>query len=497
MTNRESTSGRASKFLTSVKSYFSKLTWNDLNPIEERLALAQVAKSGLFFIAPLMMIASVAITWQLFPTERETDSAGLFYGTASIVLMAWALLLASRAKILELAFGGFDRLYVWHRWAGIASVVFLYLHTMSENDVGAAILPFGETAEELGEDLASTAQTLLITLIIISILRILPYRIWRFSHIGLIVPFTFSAFHSLTAERPNSLFEETGWWLWSWTLIGIVAFMYRVLIVDSGIFDKSVKVQSVLHTEDSVQLDLVRKSKSKKEFGKPSQFVFLRVGGLWREAHPFSLVKFTETTNLITVLIRRVGDWSIKELGSVKSGDSLKVSKPLGHLSLSSKGKESVWFAGGSGITPFLQSESYFKALPSKPHLTYFYRGEASAFGLDHLRNLDSLGYLALHEVDTSSKTGAKRELSTQNLNSKSHVVVCGPRQLVVDCMRLARKNKAKSMSFEIYDYRSPFGPNLNPLLKMLLVFVLPAKLSARLHWLFDKTLADSKTPKV
>lgn len=496
MAQNNSLSERVANLWRSSKNYFLKLNWSEISPIEERIAIAQVAKSGFYFIAPLMMLASVIVTWQLFPAERDTDSAGLFFGTTSIVFMAWALLLASRIKLLELAFGGFDRLYVWHRWAGIASVVFLYLHTTSENEVGAGVLPFGEAAEELGEELGSTAQILLVTLIIISILRILPYRIWRFSHIGLIVPFTFSTWHSVTAERPNGFFIETGWWLWSWGLIGIVAFTYRVLIVDSGIFDKSVLVKSISDTEQTIQLNLQRKSKQKKDLGKPGQFVFLRVGGLWREAHPFSLVKLSDDSNLITVMIRKVGDWSIEALGSVRPGDSLKISKPLGHLALVSKSKEPVWIAGGSGITPFLQSESFFKVLRSKPKLTYFYRGEESALGLDHLRNLSSIGVLELHEIDTSIGSRAMREFPSETINSNSHVVVCGPRNLVVDTLRSARKNKAKSLSFEIYDFRSPFGPNLNPILRMLIEFILPAKLSARMHWLFDKTPTDSQTPK-
>jgi predicted ferric reductase len=101
---------------------------------------------------------------------------------------------------------------------------------MSENEVEQGIRPFGVAAEEAGLVMASPAQTALVTLVMISALRVLPYRIWRYSHIGLFLPFAFSAWHALTAVRPSGLFDLTGWWLWGWSIVGTLAFLYRILI---------------------------------------------------------------------------------------------------------------------------------------------------------------------------------------------------------------------------------------------------------------------------
>jgi predicted ferric reductase len=185
-------------------------------------------------------------------------------------------------------------------------------------------------------------------------------------------------------------------------------------------------------------------------------------------------------------MAKKAGDWTSDRLTVVKAGDVVSVSKPYGHLRLSSQSKTPVWIAGGSGVTPFLQNESYLQSLPQKPNLIYFFRGEGSALGLEHLRQLASSGLLSLTEIDTSKKSRDKSSLGLE-IPSKSHVVVCGPRKLVVDMMRLARKQKAGSFAFEIYDYKSPFGPNLNPLLKTVLEFALPVKVMSKLHWLFDE----------
>lgn len=473
-----------------IKAFFRKLNWKDFEPIEEKLAIAQVAKSGFYFFAPGLMVLSAYVTWVLFPKESGTDSTGLFYGTAAIVFMAWALLLATRAKVLELAFGGFDRLHVWHRWAGIASIVFLYLHTMSENEVEQGIRPFGAAAEEAGLVMASPAQTALVTLVIISILRVLPYRIWRFSHIALFLPFVFSAWHALTAVRPSGLFDLTGWWLWGWSIVGLLAFSYRILVVDSGFFDEKVKVESVFRSDAGIQLDL--KSGKGWRRAKPGRFLFLRVGGFWREAHPFSIVRLNNRRDVISVIIREAGDWTSGQLTQIRPGDVVRVSKTFGHLRLTAVHKQPIWIAGGSGITPFIQNEAFLNSLSVKPKLIYFFRSEDTALGLEYLRELDASELLTLVEIDTSRQARDRTDLE-KNIASNSHVVVCGPRKLVVDAMRLARKQGAGSFAFEIYDYRSPFGPNLNPMLETLLRFALPKNLFRKLDWLFEETSLAAK----
>jgi predicted ferric reductase len=201
-------SSRIDALKSSSPSFAKALRWSDANPIEERLALTSVARSGFFLLAPSVIIASAIVTW--------------------------ALLLATRSRILEWSFGGFDRLYVWHRWAGTAAIVFSFLHTSSENNTRNGETPFGVGVEEAGLVFSSPAQVVLFTLVIISILRVLPYRIWRFSHLATFVPFLFSAYPALTAERPLSEYDLTGYWLWFWSIVGVASFVYRVLVVDSG-----------------------------------------------------------------------------------------------------------------------------------------------------------------------------------------------------------------------------------------------------------------------
>jgi predicted ferric reductase len=481
---------RVKALTDSSTSFFKSLRWSDLSPIEERLALKSVVNSGLFFLAPLVVLASVFVTWLLFPAEPGTDSLGFFYGTLSIVLMGWAFLLATRSRFLEWSFGGFDRLHVWHRWVGIAAVVFLFLHTNSENETRNGKTPFGNDVEEAGLVFASPAQVALVTLVIISILRILPYRVWRFSHIALIIPFVFSAFHALTAERPNAEFVISGNWLWLWSIIGVVAFAYRVLLIDSGLMEKKAVLNAVHVSNHNVRLTLSRSQPWPQT--KAGKFVYIRIGGLWREAHPFSVVGDDNNPYEISVEMRRTGDWTDSVAARAKVGDVIRVSRTHGHLKLSKGNSPSVWVAGGSGITPFLQSEKTYASFAQTPVLIYFFRDEKNAIGINYLRQMNQKGLLHLQEVKTGESGSRDMSMVISALSPKAHVAVCGPRQLVLKVARLSRKARTRPVSFEIFDYRSPFGPDLNPLLKSLIRFILPQKLFTKMGWLFEKSKVDT-----
>jgi predicted ferric reductase len=469
----------------SLERFGRGLSWRSVEPVEERLALASVSQARMYLVTPAIVIASVAASWWLFPEQEGTDRLGLFYGTASIVLMAWTFVLATRARVLELLFGGFDRLHIWHRWFGIASLVFLLLHSGAENNVQNGVVPFGRGIEDTALSLAEVAQTLLIILIVVSILRVLPYRIWRFSHLLIFVPFAFSAFHVVTAEQPFEQFSFGAIWLWGWSAIGLVAFLYRLLVVDTGFFDTRATLTFHRVVNQTVEINLARRDGSAWNRIHPGQFVFLRWGGWWREAHPFSVVSTTDDLHDLGVRFRATGDGTTRAK-SLGVGDRVLVSAPFGHLDLGRPSDRVVWIAGGSGVTPFVRSPEFLSRFDQPPTLIFFFRGQGSAIELDYLREVAGRGLLTLVEVDTSLEQGRPKDVIERSVERDVHVAVCGPRPLVLSVLKRAKQAKARKVSFELYDYRSPFGPDLNPILRALLTFILPEALIRQMGWLFE-----------
>jgi predicted ferric reductase len=479
-------SQRFSRLGSNLSSYVKSIRARDFYPSEEHIAIVSISQSKWHLLAPLAVLAAVGVNWLLLPADGETDRLGLFYGMAAIVLMSVTLLLASRLPVLDGLFGGFDRLYIWHRWFGIAAIVLLILHADADNEVANAVFPFGRGLEETGVDLAESAQTLFIVLIVISLLRVLPYRIWRYSHLLIIIPFTFSVIHVVTAEQPFALGSPGSIWLWTWSIVGFVAFFYRVLIIDSGLVDIRSTVVGVEHSAQAVAVTIQRNDKKPWRKLKPGQFVFIRDAKPWRERHPFTVVHDDDPSKL-TVIFKEVGDWTIRIAPLLHEGKKVAVSRPLGHLSVYTPGQQDVWIAGGSGVTPFLFSEKLLKNMDIPPRMIYIYRGSASAIGLAKLRRWNKEGYLHLTEVDTSKGRPNTKQLIGEAINPGDHVAVCGPRALVVDTIGQVRKNKGETLGFELYDYRSPYGPNLNPIIAAIIRFILPTSWLKGANWLIEE----------
>jgi hypothetical protein len=119
--------------------------------------------------------------------------------------------------------------------------------------------------------------------------------------------------------------------------------------------------------------------------------------------------------------------------------------------------------------------------------MIYIYRGSASAIGLAKLRRWNKEGYLHLTEVDTSKGRPNTKQLIGEAINPGDHVAVCGPRALVVDTIGQVRKNKGETLGFELYDYRSPYGPNLNPIIAAIIRFILPTSWLKGANWLIEE----------
>ena len=96
-----------------------------------------------------------------------------FFAANALVSMALSFVLATRLEILESIFGGLDRVYKAHRWAGIWAVFSILMHWLlvpqsaqERSDLSLA---------ELGSDTGEWATWFLLILVVISFLKILPY----------------------------------------------------------------------------------------------------------------------------------------------------------------------------------------------------------------------------------------------------------------------------------------------------------------------------------
>ena len=101
----------------------------------------------------LVVVTTLFPAYQLFSLPNVTDQVALFsqyLGLAALILMAWGQILSTRLRGIEALFGGLDRVYVLHKWAGIIAMVVVLLHDTIEDTTAS----YSEVSERFGEEVA-------------------------------------------------------------------------------------------------------------------------------------------------------------------------------------------------------------------------------------------------------------------------------------------------------------------------------------------------------
>jgi predicted ferric reductase len=350
--------------------------------------------------------------------------------------------------------------------------VALIFHADADNTVGDGLYPFGTLAEGLGKDLAKIAEILVIALIVLSIVRVLPYGLWKLTHKLMILPYAFSCIHFITAESTFPWFSGWGLWFGGIMAAGLLAYLFRLLWVDLAVSNVRYRVSGLETSSGAftgIHLSPVGRRRVRARAG---QFAFLRSStSPWAEPHPFSIAS-SRTDAGLTFFASVSGPWTAALGSSLSVGDEVNVSGPHGNLAVfAGHDRPHIWVAAGSGITPFLSAGDELATLATAPLLIYSFRG-AAAIGLDTVRTWRDRGLIHLIEHDSSrqgrlSATSLRTLISGRFADDASrlpvHVAVCGPFELIRVVQRTARRLGIRSLDFETYDYRSGYGPNLAP----------------------------------
>lgn len=421
-------------------------------------------RSGLHWLGPLAIIATSALSWPAFSGARGEGSValGLWVGSVSIMLMAWSFVLAVRPKILEPLFGGLDSMYRSHRWAGALAVAFMWLHTSIEPEIDGGILGASRSVADSAEDLAGTGQTMLYILVGMSIVRLIPYRWWRWSHKLLGIPFAFACWHFYTAEKTYANGSAWGWWFAIWMLVGLAAFVLRIVGIDMIGRGRHYKVVAADHSESATRLELAPTGRKLGQNLGQFAFIKLDVPGL-REPHPFTIASSPDNPNL-EFMVRHLGDWSNRLPDADLVGSSVRVEGPFGQFEPFGHDDEpAVWIAGGVGCTPFLAAVLTERdpAAPI-PTMLYAVRSAENNPMVDRLQQAADNGRLNLELFTSTTGRMGPDDLRRHFPDGMRghHVALCGPTALVHDMAAAAHTLGARSIETEDFDIRQGFGPD-------------------------------------
>jgi predicted ferric reductase len=423
----------------------------------------------------LLILAATALfpAYQLFTLPNVTDKAALFsqyLGLAALILMAWGQVLSTRLRGIETVFGGLDRVYVLHKWAGILAMIALLLHDTIDADMSG--LGRETVLNELAETLGEISLYGLLILVVVSVATFIPYHLWKWTHKAMGAMFAAGTFHFFFIMKPFAMSDPSGLYTGFFCVAGLAAYIW-MLLPETMRPSYGYKIADIQATGDAMAITLSPTGKPLRP--RPGQFGVLRfIGAGKAEPHPFSFSK-TDENGSLRVTIKALGDFTFGLKNVVQIGQEVRVHGPFGRFQHSGKTQE-IWVAGGIGITPFLAWAHALEESAEHVDLFYCVRSRDQA---PHLSELEALAAaksnLDLHLFASNEGKRLTAEMISQRIPgalSKMRVSFCGP----VSLREALRKGlaqhgvSARNFHYEEFEFRTGIG------LKALAVWVLNRK---------------------
>ncbi len=338
----------------------------------KRWILAPIA--AIFIIWLLSLPPETFSALSIWPLRRESI---LLSGVLAIVMMAWTMVLSLRLAWIERKLGGLDRVFQVHKWSGICSGIFVFIHWMLEivpkELVGAGLMtapvrgPRPVPVEgDLFPILKNAAVMIgewtaygLLALVLIALIRSIPYHWFRRLHKLLPVAFLAAAFHSVIL-MPAALWLTAGGIM---TAIALVVGSSAAVLSLCGWIGRNRtiagKVTHVQHHPNGF-LEVTCALENALPDYLPGHFAFARFPGNL-DPHPFSIISFNDETREIRFLIKPLGDDTRRLASTLKPGEAVSVEGPYGSFDFSTETETEaqIWIGGGVGIAPFLSRLEY------------------------------------------------------------------------------------------------------------------------------------------
>lgn len=359
---------------------------------------------------------------------------------AYFAMASWAvsLVLASRIRPVERAFGGLEHLYLAHRRIGELLVVLVVTHV--------SFLTLYAGGKALRLFLPSTgwatfsgviALVLLIVLVTITLINRVGYSTFLLVQRLLGLAFAIVGYHAFTVRGGTAASSPVLLpYLQSITAVGLASLGYRLLGDRLGIGRHRYHVDDVRHLDDQV-VEIVLSPVGRAMDFKAGQFVYATFlqAGIPRESHPFTIA--SAPSDQLRIVVKHLGDLT-ERLKRLRPGAEVRLEGPFGSFQpVDDPVHAQTWIAGGIGITPFL---SWARDLSDSTSADLYYCTPSAeqAYLIDELYEIadrhprfrvipirkDSLGHL-----DVADFTAVNPDVAD------GHVFICGP-QLMIENIR-------------------------------------------------------------
>jgi predicted ferric reductase len=371
-----------------------------------------------------------------------------YLGAVALITMAISQVIATRVGFVETLFGPLDKAYVLHKWLGITALVSVLLH----NSIDAEIKRHGSQSKlsDIAEGLGEQSLNGLLVLIAITLITIIPYRLWYWTHRAMGVCFLLGAAHYALILKPFLLSDPLGMYVLAFCLVGSAAYAYTLAPRD---WRKGAKYKiAKLETSGNAKV-ITMEPVSRPLHHRAGQFAFFTFEGC-NETHPFTISNAPQQDGILRISVAALGDYTSTLESRLSAGMDVRVHGPYGRFSPTKGTRPQVWIAGGIGVTPFLAALQRLEERGPRIEFFYTFRGadtaphlqEIMAFSAKHER-------VKLHLIDTSLGPRLSPEAVSQAFaGEKPRYSFCGPAALRKSLMGgLGRR----SFHHEVFEIRT------------------------------------------
>jgi predicted ferric reductase len=318
------------------------------------------------FLGPAVLAAVAVgypVVWLLAAPAGQPAGlfAGEICGAEAVLLFSCSLVLLTLLPFIEHAFGGLDRVVVWHRRVAFAGFALLVAHVAL---ITSTPDPFETTlghawgrrarraagADRVGGS-SSPARRALARADQGARPHVLRALAWRTPAHGPVRrgggdPWRDRGSRDAELERDPSRIRRGGRDRGGRVCLPRVA---RALL-RAGLRVHRRLVHRLGERTIEIALDPTRKRLA----FQPGQFIVLAFGGAgaWQR-HPFSISSAASDRRL-DVTIKAGGDYTSRLVDDLRPGVPAKVVGPFGEFDYRRGGHEQIWIAGGIGVTPFM-----------------------------------------------------------------------------------------------------------------------------------------------
>lgn len=298
-----------------------------------------------------------------------------YSGVLGIGLMSVAMLLALRPKRLEPHLDGLDKMYRLHKWLGIAALAVSVIHwwwgkgtkwmvgwgwlekPVRQPVAGEALgVVEGWLRSQRGfaESVGEWAFYAAAILIVLALVKRVPYHWFVKTHKWLAVAYLALAYHSAVLTKVEYWSQPVGWLLAALLLGGSVA----ALLSLSGRIGASRKVRGTVAALTDYPALRVLETAVVLEDGwrghAAGQFAFV-TSDKKEGAHPYTIASaWSPDDRRLVFITKALGDHTGRLRDRLKIGMPVTVEGPYGCFDFDDAQPRQIWVGAGIGITPFI-----------------------------------------------------------------------------------------------------------------------------------------------